>query len=104
MNLCIWNFLILVPLTNEVVKGTRIRKNEKICVQVKLKGSFSVDFDSNVRTGKCKLLLLSVAAFWYYMVTMAIFILDREIGEIFRLTCVLSCQRDQNKEERKPSF
>ena len=64
MNLCIWNFFILVPLANEVVKGTRIKKKEKIGVQIELKGSFSADFDSNVRTGECKLLLLSVAAFW----------------------------------------
>ena len=54
-----------------VVKETRIRKKENQAFKVKLKSSGSKNFARNAWTGKFKMLISSVAAFWEDRVAMA---------------------------------
>ena len=64
-----------------VVTETRIRKNKKQGFQVTLKSSDSTNFASNAWTGKCKMLISSVAAFWEDRVAMA----EEEVAVIISL-------------------
>ena len=64
-----------------VVTETRIRKNKKQGFQVTLKSSDSTNFASNAWTGKCKMWMSSVAAFWEDRVAMA----EEEVAVIVNL-------------------
>ena len=64
-----------------VVKETRIRKKENQGFKVRLKSSDSTNFASNAWTGKCKMLISSVAAFWEDRVAMA----EEEVAVIISL-------------------